>query len=172
MAELTTRERLQPSLLDRLTDNSPDQTKESREERVLSVLKLREGVLRDLSWLLNTVNLSTVQDLSDYPLIARSTLNYGMPDLAGHAASGVDIIALQQVLRETILNYEPRLIRSTLKVKLKLTDNEMSHNTLSFDIEGELWAQPLPLHMYMKTEIDLEIGQVTVSDYHSRTGVS
>ncbi len=29
-------------------------------------------------------------------------------------------------------------------------------------------GQPVPLHMFMKTEIDLEIGQVTVSDYSGR----
>jgi len=57
MAELAPRERLQPSLLDRLTDDEPDQEVESRERRVLSVRGLREGVLRDLAWLLNTTNL-------------------------------------------------------------------------------------------------------------------
>ncbi len=37
----------------------------------------------------------------------------------------------------------------------------MSHNALTFEIEGELWAQPVPLRMmYLKTEIDLESGQV------------
>lgn len=160
MVELTTRERLQPSLLDRLTDDSPD-------KRVLSVQKIREGVLRDLSWLFNTASLSTVQDLSQYPYVAQSVLNYGMPDLAGHTASGIDVRTLQHLLRESILNYEPRLIRQSLKVKLKLSENEMSHNTLGFDIEGELWSQPLPLRVYMKTEIDLEAGQVTVTDYNS-----
>ena len=41
MAELAPRERLQPSLLDRLTDDEPDQEVESRERRVLSVRGLR-----------------------------------------------------------------------------------------------------------------------------------
>ncbi|WED22947.1 type VI secretion system baseplate subunit TssE [Vibrio sp. JC009] len=168
MAELTTKDRLQPSLLDRLVDDAPDKKYESRDQRVLSSQKLREGVMRDLSWLLNTVNLASVQDLSAYPHVADSVLNFGMPDLAGHTASTVDVHAMQRLLRDSILTYEPRLNRRTLKVKLKLDKREMSHNTLSFDIEGELWAQPLPLRMYMKTEIDLEIGQVKVSDYSGR----
>ncbi|MCY2964699.1 MAG: type VI secretion system baseplate subunit TssE, partial [Planctomycetota bacterium] len=41
MAELTSQERLQPSLLDRLTDDAPDQKSESRERRVLSVSGMR-----------------------------------------------------------------------------------------------------------------------------------
>ena len=168
MAELTTKERLQPSLLDRLTDNAPDKKQESRDQRVLSTKKLREGVLRDLSWLLNAVNLSSIQNLDDYPEVARSVVNYGMPDLAGHTASGVDVHALERLLRQAILDFEPRLMRKTLKVRLKLAESQLNHNAMTFDIEGELWAQPMPLHMYMKTEIDLEIGQVTVSDYSGK----
>ncbi len=168
MAELTTKERLQPSLLDRLTDQSPSNKQESRDQRVLSTQRLREGVLRDLGWLLNSVNLSTVQDLDDYPEVARSVLNYGMPDLAGHTASGVDVHALERLLKQAILDFEPRLIRNTVRVKLKLAESQMNHNAMTFHIEGELWAQPVPLHMFMKTEIDLEIGQVTVSEYTGR----
>jgi type VI secretion system protein ImpF len=168
VAELTTKERLQPSLLDRLTDQSPSNKQESRDQRVLSTQRLREGVLRDLGWLLNSVNLSTVQDLDDYPEVARSVLNYGMPDLAGHTASGVDVHALERLLKQAILDFEPRLIRNTVRVKLKLAESQMNHNAMTFHIEGELWAQPVPLHMFMKTEIDLEIGQVTVSEYTGR----
>jgi len=51
MADLIPRERLQPSLLDRLTDNSPQATVESRDERVMSSRQLRKSVLRDLEWL-------------------------------------------------------------------------------------------------------------------------
>src|ERR1700722_20338983 len=68
MAELTHRERLQPSLLDRLTDESPESAAESRDRRVLSLQRLREVVRRDLSWLLNCVHMEASQDLSGLPL--------------------------------------------------------------------------------------------------------
>ena len=48
MAELTPTERLQPSLLDRLTDDEPSHSQEARNRRVLSIQKLRESVLRDV----------------------------------------------------------------------------------------------------------------------------
>ena len=56
-------ERLQPSLLDRLTDNEPAKKEESRAQRVLSMKKLREGVVRDLLSLLNTTKLDVARDL-------------------------------------------------------------------------------------------------------------
>ena len=54
MAELTPQERLQPALLDRLTDDNPESQVEPREMRVMSRNRMREAVLRDLSWLFNT----------------------------------------------------------------------------------------------------------------------
>ncbi|MFP3607501.1 type VI secretion system baseplate subunit TssE, partial [Paraburkholderia sp. SIMBA_053] len=53
MAELTPQERLQPSLLDRLTDMAPDEPDESREQRVITAARLREYVTRDIAALLN-----------------------------------------------------------------------------------------------------------------------
>ena len=54
MAGLTSQERLQPSLLDRLTDDQPTELRESLDARVLNKQQLRAAVLRDLSWLFNT----------------------------------------------------------------------------------------------------------------------
>ena len=51
MNELTSRERLQPSLLDRLTDEEPGKAVEGPDKRVLSLTQLKSSVLRDLAWL-------------------------------------------------------------------------------------------------------------------------
>ena len=164
MAELTNRERLQPSLLDRLSDDEPDKRQESRDKRVLSPGRLRESVRRDLGWLFNTTNLESVQDLEEYPQVARSVVNFGLPDFAGHTASSVDIPMLEQLLKRAIWDFEPRLIRNTVKVRLVIDEEDMSHNAMSFDIEAELWAQPIPLRLYLRTQIDLETGGVEVAD--------
>jgi type VI secretion system protein ImpF len=170
MADLSLQERLQPSLLDRLADDEPEELQESRERRALSMQKLRESVQRDLGWLLNAVNLASTTDLGNFPQTASSVLNYGFPDLAGRAASGLDVPALERLLQQTIWNFEPRFLRNSLKVRLVRDENRMDHNALSFEIQGELWAQPLPLRVFLKTEIDLDIGEVKVSDF-SGTGV-
>src|SRR4051812_36381375 len=117
MAELTAAERLQPALLDRLTDNEIEQKQESRDKRVLSMRVLREAVIRDLRWLLNTVSLNTVQSLEEHPLAARSVINFGMPDLSGKTSSGLDLSALERGLRQVIWDYEPRILRDSLQVR-------------------------------------------------------
>jgi len=168
MAELTTREKLQPSLLDRLTDDEPDRKQESRERRVLSLSRLRQCVLRDLEWLLNTGNLASTEDLDDHPLVARSVLNYGLPDFAGSFASNVDVRAIEQAVRQAILDFEPRILSRTVRVRALVDAAGAEHNALAFVIEGEIWAQPVPEKLLLETEIDLESGAATVVETPGR----
>jgi type VI secretion system protein ImpF len=162
MPELSLEERLQPSLLDRLTDDEPQQQQESRLQRVLTLHQLRESVLRDLTWLLNTGNLESAEELTSYPYVAQSVVNYGIPDLAGLTVKTVSPSELERVVRQAILQFEPRILPGTVRVRATTSDEEMSHNSLVFYIEGELWFHPLPLPLFLKTEVDLELGNVTV----------
>ncbi len=164
MAELTTQERLQPSLLDRLTDDEPDKAVESRDKRVISASRLREYVTRDIAWLLNTVNLGDESVLADYPEVARSVLNFGIPDLTGAAIADVDAAGLQRRLREAIFTFEPRLTPETLQVTVGTDSERMDQRSLGFRIDSEMWAQPIPLNLYLKTEVDLNTGRFNVAD--------
>lgn len=164
MAELSLQERLQPSLLDRLTDNEPDSNVESRAQRVLSLNRLKRSVLRDLAWLLNSGSLAMTEDLGPYPHVENSVLNYGVSDLAGTTASATDVKALEREIRQAILDFEPRILANSLKVKVNLNKEKMSRKTLSFLIEGQLWAQPLPVDLYLSTDLDLETGNAMVNE--------
>ena len=166
MAELAPRERLQPSLLDRLTDDEPDNAVESRERRVLSLRTLREGVLRDLGWLLNTTNLLSLTTTALLPHLADSVLNYGVPGLAGSAVANLDIGALERAIRQAIWDFEPRLVRSTVSVKA--LSASVGQNKVDFEIEADLWAQPYPERLYLKTELDLERGAVLLLEANGR----
>lgn len=167
MAELTLQERLQPSLLDRLTDDEPGNLKEAAERRVLTLNQLKASVLRDLAWLFNTTSLFDHGPAARMPA-GNSVLNYGLPALAGHTASSVDVHAIEALLTETIATFEPRIIRSSLRVRAQLLPGEMDHNALSFEIEGDLWAEPAPLRLLLTTNLDLETGHVRVAQGERR----
>ncbi len=165
MAELTSKERLQPSLLDRLTDDERGELQESRDQRVLSMRSLRKAVLRDLSWLLNSTSLGCVQDLTAYPLTTRSVLNFGLPDLSGKTAAGLDPLELGRRICQAIEDFEPRIVRGSLRVTpASIPGAHASSNQVAFEIQGELWSQPLPERLYLKTELDLEGGHVRLYD--------
>jgi type VI secretion system protein ImpF len=159
MSELTTRELLQPSLLDRLTDEHPDRRSDTLEERVMSFKRLRESVIRDLEWLLNTGCLEDIQDMESYPEVKRSVLNYGIPDLAGTWVGTRDAMQLERIIRQAILDFEPRILPESLKIHVAVDSDEMSAGAIRFDIEGDLWWQPLPERFYLKTSLDLETGK-------------
>jgi type VI secretion system protein ImpF len=164
MADLTPQERLQPSLLDRLTDENPQSGVESRDQRMISWQRLRDAIRRDLAWLLNCVHLEATEDLSNWPLVARSTLNYGLPETSGVPLANINVEMLQKRVRQAILDFEPRLVRGKLSVTIEKQDALMSRNSLVFLIEGEMWAQPVPQSIFVRTQFDLETGVVKLHE--------
>lgn len=165
MAELTPMERLQPALLDRLTDDAPDQQRESAEQRVINKARLRQAVLRDLAWLFNATAPSDV-NWALYPEARHSVLNYGLPSLSGKTASTVDVLALENILRQAVLDFEPRILPNDLRVETFLDTPQLdSHNVITVRIHADLWAQPVPLEFLVQTELDLETGKVLIREF-------
>ena len=157
-------DRIKPSLLDRLTDDEPGELRDPPHKRFASTKQLRESVVRDLGWLLNCVRLSTVQDLQAHPYAAKSVLNFGLPDMAGRTTSGIDIPELEQQLRQAILDFEPRLLPSSVEVTVVQAAESTAHNNMQLVIEAKLFAHPVPLAVWLRTEIDLENGEVNITE--------
>ncbi len=165
MAEPSCSGRLQPSLLDRLTDDDPQHQAEPAEARVLSKGQLRAAVLRDLTWLMNSTRLDASESLEAWPEVERSVLNYGLPAFSGETASMLDVKGLERAIREAILRFEPRILADGLEVQAIAQDSVLGwHNVVSVRISGQIWAQPVPLEMMLRTEVDLETGQVSLSE--------
>ena len=165
MPELTPQERLQPALLDRLTDEDPASHQEPIEGRVMSKARLRQAVLRDLAWLFNTTRLDTGSQLAQAPYVRKSVVNYGLPALSGRASASLDIVDLERSIRQAILDFEPRILPDTLEVRaVKHISPTEQHNIVGVQIQGQLWAQPVPIEMLVRTEIDLETGKVEIAD--------
>ena len=172
MAEASTRDALQPALLDRLIDDAPQDKTERREDRIITRAKLRASVLRDLAWLFNTTAPSSevldgdqLRRLNDWPYATSTVLNYGLPALSGKLVSGLDLSRLEDALREAILAFEPRILPNSLQVRsFPIEDPFNHHNVVSLQISGELWAQPYPLELLIKTDLNLESGEVKLSE--------
>jgi type VI secretion system protein ImpF len=162
MTELTSRDRLQPALLDRLSDDAPHERVEPRERRAMSTAELRASVLRDLSNLLNAHALYGCASLDTHPHVAASVINYGLRDVTGAARSSLDLAALAREIESAIKRFEPRVVAGTLRVKPIDTGEETGRTAVAFLVEGDLWAQPYPERLYFKTELDLESGQARI----------
>lgn len=167
MSGLKSRERLQPSLLDRLTDAAPGQKRDAPEQQVLTMAQLRQAVVRDLAALFNTTNLATVVDLSTRPLAAKSTLNFGIPGFAGMIESPGRRVALEREIAEAIRAFEPRIRPDSLRVRARDSRDNRSNPAVVFEIEGELWAHPIPVQMFLETAVEIETRLAVVSETRS-----
>lgn len=161
MNALSSRERLQPSLLDRLTDEDPGNPHDGADKRGLSLNQLKASVLRDLAWLFNATSLLD-SEATRQTAAGKSVINYGLPALAGHCVSNIDVHALEGFIHQAITAYEPRIVPGTLRVQALARADHMNVNALSFEIQGDLWAQPVALPLLLRTELDLESGHMRV----------
>ncbi|HEX7385123.1 MAG TPA: type VI secretion system baseplate subunit TssE [Burkholderiaceae bacterium] len=174
MAGLTSQERLQPSLLDRLTDADPRTSREPVDARVLNRQQLRAAVLRDLSWLFNTTRAEpTDREHVDpeaarwrgAPHARRSVLNFGLPALAGESVGTLDFSEIEAAVRQAVIDFEPRIDPQSLAVELS-ADGAMQahHNALKLMIRAKMWNQPVPLELLLSAQVDVETGNVAVRD--------
>lgn len=162
MAEATPIERIQPCLLDRLTDEDPGNTHETRLQRVVPLQRYKRGVLRDLEWLFNCSAHLREEGKSKFSIdkfeeAARSVVNFGTRNLCGLLSPNMP--ELERRLTDALLFFEPRILRHTLMVKAT-----MDGHLISFQISGDLWANPVPEHLFIHTKIDLETGQTFLGD--------
>ena len=155
-------QRLQPALLDRLTDNAPDKLEESRKERIIDENRLRGIVQRDLSWLLNTRNYETLIEDDSCPNVKKSVVNFGVRGIAGEIATTDRAEEIRKTIHEAIIRFEPRIDPKTLEVTSSITESG-SQAVISYDIRADLWAQPLPLELYLRSEVNIATGELKLN---------
>lgn len=156
---------LLPALLDRLTDHAPHERSEPALARSMSKSQFRRSVLRDLAWLLNTTSAESEIDFDGVPNVRESVLNFGVQALSGKYLVEDDLRALEAAVAASIRRFEPRILADTLRVKVVTSDSEQAtRNHLSMEIRGQLWAEPYPIELLLRSRVDLECGQIALVD--------
>ncbi len=177
-------QRLNPTLFDKLVSNlelsglrdsasepQPDQGDTSRQTMRYYALAdvarynetaLRANVRRELAWLLNCANLESSVDLTPYPQIRSSVLNYGISDMSGKAQSPAVLQARAAKIKEAIAAFEPRLNPRKLTVAVRaLAERE---NAVTFVISGDITTAVEALHAQYVTDIEIDTGATTVRE--------
>lgn len=116
------------SLMDRLTNYEDWPT-----TRNASLRMYREGIKRDVEWLLNS-RRPVVPELEGRVMASKSVFNFGLPDLTSFSVKNADPGALLIAIRQTLLNFEPRI--KDPRVFLVRTD--VLARSLRFHVEGKL----------------------------------
>jgi type VI secretion system protein ImpF len=171
--------RINPTLFDKLVaDLDMDGLREKAESaqpeqsslRFYSVPKierfneaaLRTTVLRELNWILNTTCLSSVEDLSPYPEVATSVLNYGVPDMAGKLLERRAVQTRAREIRDAIRRFEPRIDPQRLDVSAATTSAKP--NAVTFVIRGDVTSAVKALPVEFKTDVEVDTGAATLRE--------
>ena len=152
MARAKTEVLLTQSLIDRLTDSDDWPT-----TRNASLRMYREGIKRDVEWLLNS-RKPFVDAINGYPLAASSVFNFGLPDLMQFGGAGTDPNSLLMAILQTVRTYEPR-IRDP-RVFLSRTDT--LNRSLRFHVEGRLVFENSEEEISFDTVLEIVSGEYEV----------
>lgn len=154
---------LMPTLLDRLRDDAPHRQTEAPAEYAVTREQMRDILLRDLAFLLNATSMENLIDRERYPQAASSTINFGVPPLAGAFVASRNWNDIEQIITRAITEFEPRLIPESLAVEPLNRNGDVEHNSLSFEVRGMIQMDPYPLEFMVQSSLDLETSQLHVT---------
>lgn len=155
---------LMPTLLDRLRDDAPHRQREAPGEYAVTRAQMRDIVQRDLAYLLNCTSIEEQIDRERYPHVASSTVNYGVPPLAGKFLATRQWADIETIIKRAIRDFEPRLVPDSLSVlPLQDKDGEVQYNALAFEVRGLISMDPYPMEFMVQSSLDLETSQLDVT---------
>ncbi|MGS0742976.1 type VI secretion system baseplate subunit TssE [Glaciimonas sp. GG7] len=149
-----------PTLIDRLQDHSSNLYTEKSDEYIFDVQAMHNAIKRDLSLLLNTINLSGELDITMIDGVASSVLNYGLPPLSGGYIADRNWNKVEVIIRKAILDFEPRVMPESLLVIPNNDDKNDNYNVLLFELHGLIHWSPYPLEFRIKSAFDLEASAI------------
>ena len=121
--------------------------------------------MRDLAWLFNATRLEAEVDSRKRAVRAQSVINFGLPALSGRLASSLDVTDLERAVRAGDSRFRAAHPAEHAAGRALVELSELDHhNVIGVEIRGQLWAQPVPLELLVRTEIDLETGKVQITD--------
>jgi type VI secretion system protein ImpF len=139
MPPIPSEQPLVPSLLDRLLDDDPAQTREPIKARHQVLREMKLSLRRDVENLLNTRRRvgSRPPSLTE---LERSLVNYGIPDITGLDVNSHDAREqLRRVIETALRDFDPRF--KSVRVEM-LPPAERSERTLRFRIDAVVYAAP------------------------------
>ena len=153
---------LLPSLLDRLLDDHPEESREPAWREVQVVRLLKTSLCRDLQNLLNASRMLAVIP-EQYAALKTSLLNYGLPDLQSmEVREDHDLGHLCRLIEESIQAFEPRLRGVRVRPVVDADDKKPIDRRVRFEIEAVLVVEPLREPVLFSSSLDVASGEFAV----------
>lgn len=161
MAKREIERTVQPSLLDRLTDEDPRSPADVRISYMESLQNFKRSVQRDLEWLLNTRRIAD-EPPDHLEELRRSVYHYGIPDITSLSRDSSDSRDLLLArLDEALAMFEPRL--TNVRIQMQEIEGEAHRRELRFIVEATLRLDPTPEQVMFDTVLHFSTGEIDVT---------
>jgi type VI secretion system protein ImpF len=160
MAKREIERTVQPSVLDRLTDEDPQSSQDPRITYAESLRQFKRTVQRDLEWLLNTRQIPFPAP-EEFPELRASLYNYGIPDITSMSRDSLDArTQLLSQVEEALRVFEPRL--ANISISVVEVEGEAHRRELRFIVDATLRLDPTPEQVMFDTVLHFTSGQIDV----------
>jgi type VI secretion system protein ImpF len=124
--------------------------------------QLRSQLSRDLDILMNTVNFASVIPLDEHENVRVSIVNFGIPDIVNRTIDEARVDLIVDEIHTAVLDFEPRLIRQTVKV---VRDMSVDPDTLNirYLVSGEMSCDPVAVPVEFVADLEVTSGKLSVS---------
>ena len=124
--------------------------------------QLRAQLSRDLDTLMNTTNMQSANDISDFPFVTRSIVNFGIPDIVNRTIDEVRTASIVDEIRTAIIVYEPRLIRKTISVA-RDDAIDVAELRIRFYVKGEMSCDPVAVPVEFVADLEVASGKLAIT---------
>jgi type VI secretion system protein ImpF len=141
MARADQKTPIAPSILDRLLDDEPGNSREPVTSHFHNLRGLERVVARDLEALLNTRRETLVELPAEFTEVNQSLVNYGLPDFTSFSLESLDDRnSICRAVERAIADFEPRLQNARVVI-----DAPREHDRgLRFRVDALLRVDPAP----------------------------
>lgn len=161
MAKSEIERTVQPSILDRLTDEDPRTSADPRITYAESLRQFKQGVQRDLEWLLNTRRIA-VEAGEEFEEVRKSLYHFGVPDITSLSRDALESRArLRSQVEEALELFEPRL--ANVQITIHEIEGEAHRRELRFTVDATLRLDPTPEQVTFDTVLHFSSGQIDVT---------
>jgi type VI secretion system protein ImpF len=148
-----------------LRDESGDRVLAGRRAAARTIITesvLRREVSRDLETLMNTINMASSEDLTEFEAVRSSILNFGVPDITHRSIQEITVDDISRELELALTTYEPRLLRDSIEVR---RDHNVGDDDLKvrFFIRADLFCDPINVPVEFVADLQVDSGAISIS---------
>lgn len=152
-----------PCLLERLLDDEPKNTKEPWDKYHYDQRMMKALILLNVSDILNNANSEPMLDINRHKEVTSSVINFGVSSKVGSYSNTHNWTRLEQLIRDALIRFEPRLIADSIIVSLNgERRSPVKQGIISFNIHALVKWSPQPFDLCMGARYEVETGSINL----------